>query len=56
MEIKIINYSNIAVLKIIVEECLAGVTVLEMCTRGDQLLIEKTDQVYRTQKSIKKGS
>ncbi|XP_071485577.1 proliferation-associated protein 2G4-like [Diadema antillarum] len=43
------------VLKKVIAECVAGAKVLSICEFGDKLLEEKTSQVYKKEKEMKKG-
>ncbi|XP_033101485.1 proliferation-associated protein 2G4-like [Anneissia japonica] len=44
-----------AVLKHVMEKCVEGAIVLELCKEADKLLLEKTGSVYKKDKEIKKG-
>lgn len=43
------------VLKQVLEKCLAGASVREICEYGDQLLNEETSKVFKKEKDLKKG-
>lgn len=43
------------VLKQVVEKCIVGASVREICEYGDQLLVEETSKVFKKEKDLKKG-
>lgn len=43
------------VLAAVKDLCVAGEKIVEICEKGDKLLAEETDKVYRSKKSISKG-
>ncbi|KAF2900522.1 hypothetical protein ILUMI_05671, partial [Ignelater luminosus] len=43
------------VLKQVVDKCVAGASVREICEFGDQLLIDETSKVFKKEKELKKG-
>ncbi|KPM09685.1 methionine aminopeptidase-like protein, partial [Sarcoptes scabiei] len=43
------------VLKQIIEKCVAGASVIEICEFGDNLINEETNKVFKKEKEIKKG-
>ena len=49
------NFIFLAVLKKLIEKCIAGAEVVELCEFGDNLLKEETSKVYRKDKEVKKG-
>lgn len=42
-------------LKTVVELCVVDASVREICTKGDNLLLEETGKVYKKEKELKKG-
>jgi len=44
-----------AILKKIIIECKAGASVRTLCEFGDKLITEKTNEVYKKEKELKKG-
>ncbi|XP_018321557.1 proliferation-associated protein 2G4 [Agrilus planipennis] len=43
------------VLKQVLDKCVAGASVREICEYGDQLLTEETSKVFKKEKELKKG-
>ncbi|XP_063227576.1 proliferation-associated protein 2G4 [Bacillus rossius redtenbacheri] len=43
------------VLKQVIDKCVDGTTVREICEYGDKLLAEETNQVFKKEKDLKKG-
>ncbi|CAG2055693.1 unnamed protein product, partial [Timema podura] len=43
------------VLKQVIDRCISGTSVREICEYGDQLLSEETGQVFKKEKDLKKG-
>ncbi|KAK4882142.1 hypothetical protein RN001_005461 [Aquatica leii] len=43
------------VLKQVVDKCVPGASVREICEFGDKLLLEETDKVFKKEKELKKG-
>ncbi|KAF5274436.1 hypothetical protein FQR65_LT04352 [Abscondita terminalis] len=43
------------VLKQVVDKCVPGASVREICDFGDRLLLEETDKVFKKEKELKKG-
>ncbi|XP_018579269.1 proliferation-associated protein 2G4 [Anoplophora glabripennis] len=43
------------VLKQVIDKCVAGASVREICEFGDQLLTEETSKVFKKEKELKKG-
>ena len=54
-------YTNIshliisAILKQVIEKCVDGANILEVCEFGDKLMSEETAKVYKKEKEMKKG-
>ena len=44
-----------AIMKQVVEKCVAGAKVLEICEFSDQLLLDGTSKVFKKEKEMKKG-
>lgn len=44
------------VLAAVKDLCVAGEKIVEICEKGDKLLAEETDKVWRSKKSISKGN
>ena len=38
-----------------IEKCLAGASVVDLCEMGDRLILEETSKVYKKEKEMKKG-
>lgn len=47
--------SFLGVLKQVIDKCVAGTSVREICEFGDQLLTEETSKVFKKEKELKKG-
>merc|ERR1712131_80779 len=43
------------VLKNLIERCVLGVSALELCKIGDDMIVQETDKVYKKEKEIQKG-
>ena len=43
------------VLRQVVEKCVAGASVVDLCELGDRLILEETSKVYKKEKEMKKG-
>lgn len=43
------------VMQAIISKCVAGASVRELCSLGDQLLLEETTKVFKKEKDLKKG-
>jgi methionine aminopeptidase len=43
------------VLKQVVDKCVVGASVREICEFGDALLTEETSKVFKKEKDLKKG-
>jgi len=43
------------VLKAVIDKCVAGASVRELCSVGDQLLTEETSKCFKKEKEMKKG-
>merc|ERR1712048_26668 len=43
------------VLKNLIERCIVGVSALELCKIGDDMIVQETDKVYKKDKDITKG-
>jgi len=43
------------VLKSLIERCVIGVSALELCKIGDDMIVQETDKVYKKEKEIQKG-
>ena len=39
----------------VIEKCVDGANILEVCEFGDKLMIEETAKVYKKEKEMKKG-
>lgn len=42
-------------MKLMVAGCVDGVSVLALCEKGDQYLLEETSKVFKKEKDMKKG-
>lgn len=42
-------------MKKVIDKCVDGAKVLEVCEYGDQLIIEGTNRVFKKEKDMKKG-
>jgi hypothetical protein len=40
----------------VIEKCVAGASVVDLCELGDQMILEETGKVYKKEKEMKKGS
>lgn len=38
-----------------VDGCVAGAAVVELCEKGDKLILEETSKVYKKEKEMRKG-
>lgn len=45
----------LGVLKQVIDRCVAGASVREICEFGDELLVEETSKVFKREKELKKG-
>lgn len=43
------------VLKTLVEKCIVGTNVLELCEEGDRLITDETSKIFKNKKDMKKG-
>lgn len=43
------------VLKLVIEKCIEGANVREICEYGDQTVLEETSKVFKKEKDMKKG-
>ncbi|KAL3280104.1 hypothetical protein HHI36_017610 [Cryptolaemus montrouzieri] len=43
------------VLKQVIDKCVAGASVREICQFGDQLIVDETSKVFKKEKDLKKG-
>ena len=43
-------------MKQLMEKCIAGAKVVDVCEFGDQRLLEETSKVYKKEKDMKKGN
>lgn len=43
------------ILKDLVDKCLVGASVREMCEWGDKQILEETSKVFKKEKDLKKG-
>jgi len=43
------------ILKQVLDKCIAGASVREICEFGDKLLTEETNKVFKKEKELKKG-
>lgn len=43
------------ILRVVVEGCVMGAAVVELCEKGDTLILEETAKVYKKEKEMKKG-
>lgn len=51
--VKIVKF--LGVLKQVIDRCVAGASVREICEFGDELLVEETSKVFKREKELKKG-
>lgn len=42
-------------MKQIIEKCVDGASIIEICEFGDNLIVEETGKVFKKEKEIKKG-
>lgn len=42
-------------LKQVLDKCVAGASVREICEYGDQLLVDETSKIFKKEKELKKG-
>ena len=40
----------------VIEKCVAGASVVDLCELGDQMILDETSKVYKKEKEMKKGS
>lgn len=45
----------IGVLKQVIDRCVVGASVREICEYGDELLVDETSKVFKKEKELKKG-
>lgn len=45
----------LGVLKQVLDKCVPGASVKEICEFGDQLLLDETSKVFKKEKELKKG-
>ena len=43
------------VLRQVVDKCVVGAAVVDVCEMGDKLILEETGKVYKKEKEMKKG-
>ena len=43
------------ILRQVVEGCVVGANVMELCEKGDTLILEETSKVYKKEKEMRKG-
>ena len=43
------------VLRHVIDKCVVGASVVDLCELGDQMIIEETSKVYKKEKEMKKG-
>ncbi len=43
------------ILRVVVEACVSGAAVVDLCEKGDTLILEETAKVYKKEKEMKKG-
>ena len=43
------------IMREIVQACVAGAAVVELCEKGDKLILDETSKVYKKEKEMKKG-
>jgi methionine aminopeptidase len=48
-------YLFAGVLKQVIDKCVVGASVREICEFGDGLLVEETSKVFKKEKELKKG-
>ena len=46
----------LGVLKQVIEACVPGASVRDVCELGDKLLTEETSKVFKKEKELKKGT
>ena len=46
---------NTEILRLVVEGCVVGANVMELCEKGDTLILEETSKVYKKEKEMRKG-
>ena len=46
---------SVGVLRQVIEKCVAGASVVDLCELGDQMILEETSKVYKKEKEMKKG-
>ena len=39
----------------VAEACVAGAAVVDLCEKGDKLILEETSKVYKKEKEMRKG-
>ena len=49
------RFSYAGVLRQVIEKCVAGASVVDLCELGDQMILEETSKVYKKEKEMKKG-
>lgn len=55
LSIKNSRLSYAGVLRQVIEKCIAGASVIDLCELGDQMILEETSKVYKKEKEMKKG-
>lgn len=45
----------LGVLKQVIDKCVVGASVREICEFGDKLILEETNKVFKKEKDFKKG-
>ena len=49
------SYLILGILKTVVDGCIDGAKVLDLCQLGDQLILEEAGKVFKKEKEMKKG-
>ena len=50
------SHCSVGVLRQVIEKCVAGASVVDLCELGDQMILEETSKVYKKEKEMKKGT
>lgn len=51
----VVHFPPAGVLRQVIEKCVAGASVIDLCELGDRLILEETSKVYKKEKEMKKG-